>query len=696
MGKYTLIICEKPSAAKKMAESLADTTPKKQTYLKKIPYYELKHKKKDIVVACAVGHLYTVAEKDKKGWKYPVFDMEWRASFEISKGAAFTKPYLNLIKKLAKDASDIVVACDYDVEGEVIGYNIIKYTCKKDDAKRMKFSTTTKEDLQKAFENIMPNLDLKQAEAGITRHELDWLFGINLSRALTLALKNATGRFKVLSSGRVQGPALKILSEKEDEIKAFIPEPFWELELITKELNALHEEGKFEDRKTPEAIQKKCKGKKAIVEKLTKKQFKQTQPHPFDLTALQIEAYKTLRIQPKQTLEIAQTLYSNSFISYPRTSSNQYPPSIGYKELLEKLSKQPLYKDLAKELLKKKDLKPNNGKKTDPAHPAIYITGEIPKDLEEREAKVYDLIARRFMATFAEPAVRETVNLIIDVNEEKFLAKGTRTIEENWHKFYKPYVKLEEQEITVKEKQELNVKEIIIHDKETQPPKRYTPASIIKELEKRNLGTKATRSEIIENLFDRNYLKRNASIEVTTLGSKTIKVLDQYCPEILDEQLTKEFEEDMEKIRQGKSSEEKTIKSAKKFLDKVLTAFKSKEKEIGEALSTSYETTMKEESFVMQCDKCDGSLHLKYSPRFKSYFIACSNYPNCKNTLPLPRGFLAKTTDQKCKDCNFPIVNLIRAGKRPWAFCINQDCPSKEEFKKQYAAKKAEEEKAKD
>ncbi|MBT7281283.1 DNA topoisomerase I, partial [archaeon] len=152
MSKYTLIICEKPSAAKKMAEALADKTAKKLTYMRRIPYYELTHNNNPIVIACAVGHLYTVAEKDKKGWKYPVFGMEWKASFEVSKGAAFTKPYLNLIKKLAKDAGDIVVACDFDVEGEVIGFNIIKYTCKRDDAQRMKFSTTTKEDLRKSFD----------------------------------------------------------------------------------------------------------------------------------------------------------------------------------------------------------------------------------------------------------------------------------------------------------------------------------------------------------------------------------------------------------------------------------------------------------------------------------------------------------------------------------------------------------------
>jgi DNA topoisomerase I len=682
-----LIICEKPSAALKVAQALADKTPKKNTYMRKIPYYELTHNGKKITVVSAVGHLYTVTEKNKKGWTYPIFEIEWKASAEVNKASSYTKQYLNLIKKVAKEANDIIVACDYDVEGEVIGYNIVRFACKKKDAKRMKFSTTTKEDLRQSYEEVIDHLDLGQAEAGITRHELDWLFGINLSRALTLSIKRATGRFKILSSGRVQGPALKILTEKEKEIKAFVPEPYWELELFSKELNSLHETGRFLKKEEVETIHKKCKGHKATVSQVKSRKFKQAQPTPFDLTAMQIESYKVLGIAPKKTLELAQSLYTNSYISYPRTSSNQLPESIGYKKILTKLSKQPKYKKLTLQLMKG-PLKPNNGKKKDPAHPAIYPTGEIPRKLDEREAKLYDLIVKRFMATFAKPAIRETVNVKIDVNQENFVTKGSRTIEKNWHEYYEPYVKLQEEEITVKENQELNIKDLKIHDKETSPPKRYTPASIIKELEKRNLGTKATRSDIIESLYNRSYLKRGKSIEVTELGISTTKILDKYCPDILDEKLTRDFEDDMNKIREGKSSEEKVIKEAEKFLTKILKQFKAKEEIIGKGLLGSYETTLKEESYVMKCDTCEpGNLSIRYSPRFKSYFIGCTNYPNCKRIYSLPRGYLAKTTAKKCKHCEFPEVNLISKGKRPWVFCINPDCSSKDEYKKKVAAR---------
>ncbi|MBT4174094.1 DNA topoisomerase I [archaeon] len=676
-----LIIAEKPSACKKIAEALADKTVVKSTYMRKIPYYEIEHKGKKVIVVCAVGHLYGVAEKNKKGWTYPVFNIEWKPSFEVSKGSAYTKLYLNCIKKCAKGAKEIILATDYDVEGETIGWNIVRFGLGKKSAARMKFSTTTKEDLLGAYENQKKSLDLRMAESGITRHELDFFWGINLSRALTLALKSAMGGFRVLSSGRVQGPALKILAEREKEIAKFKPVPYWELELICKELSAWHKEGKFWDKKNVDLIVKKCKGKDAKISKVTRKRFKHDAPHPFDLTSLQVEAYRLFRIQPKETLSIAQELYSNSYISYPRTSSNQLSDKIGYSKILKAMSKQDFYRDLCKDLLKKKTLKPNNGKKKDAAHPAIYCTGEVPKKLEERERKIYDLIVKRFMATFAEPAVRESMTVTVDCGGENFLAKGVRTVEEGWYKYYRPYVKVEEQEFIVKEGQELNVKELKLHSKETQPPKRYTPASIIKELEKRGLGTKATRSEIIEHLFDRGYLKRNGSIAATGLGIKTVEILEKFVPEILDEKLTRRFENDMVNIQEGKKKEKDVLDDAEAFLGKLLKKFKANEKEIGEFLKDAFVKTRDEESFVMDCPECKGKLQIRYTPRFKSYFIACSSYPDCKKSFSLPRGFLARRSDKVCDACGFPEVVLIRKGSRPWQFCVNPECQKKKEWK---------------
>jgi len=249
-----------PQAAKKIAEALADKKPKKEL-VNKVPYYKITHNGKEIVVGCAVGHLYGLAEVEKKkGFQYPVFDIHWVPTSEISKGASFSKKYLNVLKKIAKGADIFTVATDYDVEGEVIGLNVVRYTCKKKDARRMKFSTLTKNDLISSYEHAATHLDWPQAEAGETRHKLDWYYGINLSRAMTTAITKS-GMFKILSTGRVQGPALKIIVDREKEIKAFKPVPYWQIELdgTTKgsPIIAWHKEDKFWDKKKADEVMKK-------------------------------------------------------------------------------------------------------------------------------------------------------------------------------------------------------------------------------------------------------------------------------------------------------------------------------------------------------------------------------------------------------------------------------------------------------
>jgi len=670
---YELIITEKPSSSLKLAEALADKRPKKQSK-NKVPYYELKHKNKDIIIACAVGHLFNLKEKGKKGWTYPVFDIEWIPSSAI-KGSEFTARYINLIASLAKKASSFTVATDYDIEGEVIGYNIIKFLCNQKDAKRMKYSTLTKDELLESYKNVNKHLDKGQLEAGLTRHILDFYYGINLSRALTLSIKNSTGHFKIMSSGRVQGPSLALLAKRELEIKKFKSKPFWQIELITKDFSAWHKEDKFWNKKEADKILKTTKGKKALISKTTKKQAKQSPPNPFDLTSLQIEAYKLFRITPKNTLQVAQKLYTSAYISYPRTSSNQLPPSINIKKIINKLSRQSRYKKSTEALLKTK-LIPNNGKKKDPAHPAIYPTGEIPKRLNSHEARIYDLIVKRFFATFGEYALRETIHIDIDINKEIFIAKGIRTIKPGWHIFYEPYIRLEEQQLPdLKEGDEIKVKQIKLHSKETQPPKRFTPASVIKELEKKNLGTKATRAQIIENLYERNYIKEQ-SIEVTDLGLKTVQTLKKHSPDILDEKLTRHFEEEMEKIREGKKKGDTVLTKAKNILRKVLNEFRKNEKKIGKALSDANIETMQIENTMGPCPVCKkGNLMIKRSKFGR--FIACSNYPKCKATFSIPKFGLIKSANKQCEKCDYPLILIIHKGRRPQEVCINPKCPSK-------------------
>ncbi|MFC1727932.1 DNA topoisomerase I [Nanoarchaeota archaeon] len=682
---YELIITEKPNAAKKIADALASGKAIKKGE-KGVPYYEITHGNRDIIVGCAVGHLFTVAEKDKKkGWSYPIFDIMWVPNSE--KKAAFTKKYANVLKKLAKGADEFTVATDYDIEGEVIGWNVVRFLCGKETAHRMKFSTLTKDDLTKAYEGKSEELDWGQAFAGETRHFLDWMYGINLSRALTLSIKS-TGAFRVMSSGRVQGPALKIIVDREREIKAFIPVPFWQItlegEAQKKIINAMHETEKFWKKDEAAKIYEKVQGKDAKVKDIDKKKFNQKPPYPFDLTSLQIEAYRVFGIAPKGTLAAAQSLYTDGYISYPRTSSQKLPKELGLNKIMQQLAKSDKFSVIASKVLAGKMI-PNEGKKTDPAHPAIYPTGQVPKSLDSDEEKIFDLIVKRFVATFGEEAVRETAKLIIDVNDENFISKGTITLIKGWHDLYSPYATFKEEELpNVSKGEEIKVKKTEMLDKETAPPKRFTQASIIKELEKRGLGTKSTRAAIVDALYHRGYVNER-SIEATELGIRVVGTLEKYAPEILDEKLTRDIELKMEEIREGKKEEEEVLDEAKVILTKTLEKFKKNEKVIGEELYKATIETRNELSFVGKCNKCkEGDLQIRRGKY--GMFIACDKYPACDNTFKLPSNALVVPARKECDTCGFPKVKIIKARRRPQEMCINEDCPTKKELEKEVPA----------
>jgi len=488
--------------------------------------------------------------------------------------------------------------------------------------------------------------------------------------------------FKLMSTGRVQGPALKLIVDKEKEIKAFIPDPYWQIQLTgdihKSKIIAMHEADKIFENKKAKKTFNNCKNeKKAVVSSVEKKQFKSIPPNPFDLTSLQIEAYKCLNISPKSTLEIAQELYTAGYISYPRTSSQQLPKEIGYAKILKRLSKQKEYTKETSFLLKKSSLIPNNGKKTDPAHPAIYPTGIIPELKYDKSKKLYDLITRRFFATFGDAATRETVTVKLDCNKEIFITKGTTTIEKGWFELYGNYVMLKEEELPVINQGDVcNVKKIEMLDKETTPPKRYTEASIIKALEKENLGTKATRASIIERLYNRGFIDGKA-IEATELGIRTEETLEKYSPKIVDTGLTRHFEVEMGEIRENKKSPDAVLNEAEKEVRGIINLFDKSLKKIGKELASAHKETRNVMTYVGQCPKCKkGELQIRKG-KF-GQFIACSGYPKCKTIFSLPQ-VMVKPTKETCEHCKLPMVMIIKKRKAPQKICINSKCPSKME-----------------
>jgi DNA topoisomerase-1 len=690
LGNYTLIITEKPDAAIRIASALDAEGKAEKKVASGVPYYVAK-RHEDIVVVPALGHLYTVASKKRGKRGYPVFDFQWVPRYLAERGAARIRVWLKVISKLAENADKFIDACDYDVDGSIIGYSILKYACdgKETAAQRMKYSTLTKEELEHSYTEPLSSLDFSLIEAGLTRHEVDWLYGINLSRALTAAAKNYSGRYATLSTGRVQGPTLNFLETRERKIKCFVPTPYWNIKAKVKVgrrvFEVEYEKNPVEIKAEAEAVIDRCKGQDGETEKVSLTEFQQMPPLPFDLGSLQSEAYRLFRYTPMRTSSIAQRLYLDALISYPRTSSQKLPPAIGYQAILKKLGKNREYSKLTVELLAKPVLTPTEGKKTDPAHPAIYPTGNLPnRILNSAEKNIWDLVVKRFMAVFSEPAVLQSIQVIISINGHRFQLHGRQTLAEGWLRFYKHYVKSEDAVLPpMAEGQKVSVKRIMLEDKFTQPPSRYNPSSLLRRMEKEEIGTKATRAGIIQTLNTRQYT-REERIVVTDLGFEVVDVLKTYCPAVVSLELTRKLEERMTDIQQGKETRANVLRDTVEILKPVTEKLQENEKVIGARLSQALMKARLEERVIGSCPVCkSGKLVILRSRTSGKRFVGCTNYfeGNCKTSFPLPQKGLAKPTGTACRSCGWNTVRIWMKGKRPWNLCFNPKCPSKEERK---------------
>ena|SRR3989339_651079 len=682
---YELIITEKPQAALKIASSLGHST---QRNINKVPYYEVDRKGHKIIVACAVGHLFTLTQ-NVPGSIVPTFDIGWTPNY-LARKNDFTKRYYDTLLKIAQNAGNLTVATDFDIEGEVIGLNVVRFICGQKDAERMKFSTLTEKELDYAYEHKLKTLEWGQAIAGETRHYLDWFYGINLSRALMNAIKT-TGGFKIMSIGRVQGPTLNLIVQKEKEIQNFKSEKYFQ-SFITVDDKKNQLELKYHkdifDKKELEKF-KNLIGKEAIATTKKTESFLPPNP-PFNLTNLQTEAYQLYGITPSNTLKAAQSLYLAGLISYPRTSSQKLPSSIDYQKILDILKIR--YK-VAKLITKDK---PIEGKKTDPAHPSIYPTGNN-QVLSGNDEKIYNLIVKRFLSLFCDDAIIDRKKIEAYVNDLAFSIHGSAIRKKAWMEIYPSKLK----EVDVPDMEgKVKVIDQRIEEKETQPPNRYSPASIISTLEKKNLGTKATRSTIVETLYERGYIKEK-SIEATPLGISLIETLEKYSPIIIDEKLTRSFEDEMEKIQKAKKDflekEKKIIDKAKDTITEISKHFEKHKEKIGSELmkaNVKQREQQKKENILAPCPVCKkGNLAITYSKKTRRHFIACDAYPDCKTTYSLPpRGNIQKT-DKICEECKFPILMALTTGKKPWFFCFNKECPTNKKRLEEYYQKKEEAEK---
>lgn len=674
----TLIVTEKPDAALHLAEALSRSEAPRRINVDGVPFFEVRANAQRIFVCSALGHLYVVAAKES-GRQYPVWDFVWKPKHLTERGQRRQEKWIQAIAKVSREADRFIDACDFDVEGSLIGYTILRYACRGADrkAQRMKFSTLTEIELRDAYAKALPQLDFPLVFAGMCRHEVDWLFGINLSRALTQSAYKLSGRYSTLSTGRVQGPTLRFLVERERAIETFVPTPYWVLK-VQVDVNGRFVPAEYEAERLVRKLEAQevvqaCAGRPGLIENLESNTYELVPPTPFDLSSLQNEAYRHFGLSPRISLGIAERLYLDQLISYPRTSSQKLPASIGYERIMKSLGQMENYRSETAGLLSAGSLTPNDGTKDDSAHPAIYPTGTLPRrQLEGRERKLFDLVVRRFLATFGRAAVKRSDKATVKVGKYNFLLRGSRLIEKGWTTLYKPYAKFGEAVLPpLRVGQRLLVREIKPEQKFTQPPPRYNPSSLLRKMEESEIGTKATRADIIETLYRRGYVT-GQRMSATQLAFRIIEILTKYCPKVVDVTFTRELEAKMEQIELESETREHVVLETVDYLKPIIEDLKGREREIGEELATIIsEIREGSTTLFVPCPQCGSKLKIVKNPRTRKRFIGCTGKwkSDCKFSLPLPQLGTLTLLQKLCRNCGFQLIQVTSKRRRPLVCC---------------------------
>lgn len=649
-----LIICEKNIAARRIAYILSDGKAKRAV-LYGVPYYYFDDK----IVIGLKGHIKNLDfPKEYSSWE----KVEPKKLIEVEPIKKLSQKRIAMaIKKIAKDVKRVIIATDYDREGELIGVEILDLLPKNVEIKRARFSAITPNEIKKAFENL-EEIDFNLAKSAEARQYIDLIWGASLTRFISLASEQLGKDF--LSVGRVQSPTLALIVEREKEIQNFIPKPFWKIKVVLAKNNekfeAEYPEKIWDEKKANEIYEAVKKESYGIVEKFEKKIEESYPPPPFDTTSFLKEA-SSLGISAPQAMKIAEELYMNGLISYPRTDNTVYPP-LPFKNILNKLAK--VFPREVEEVFKMLRKKPVAGKKYSKDHPPIH-----PVDagkLDGLHAKIYELIARRFMATLSRNAILERKKAIVKVADINFEAKGQIIREKNWMKVYP--VRFDEKYIPDLEKGEkIKIMEVKKIKDETKPPKRYTQGSLIVEMEKLGLGTKATRHEIIGKLYQRDYI-RGRQIKPTPAAFAVVDALKKGAEIITKPDMTAELEKEMDRIAEGKKNFEEVVEESKEILKKAFEILEANEEKIGDEIKKA----MTKQNFFGRCNKCGGELTLLKSSKGKR-FIGCSNFPKCNNSYPLPQKGSVYFSNEYCKKCGAPIITIVYKGKK-WKKCANINC----------------------
>ena len=574
------------------------------------------------------------------------------------------KKIISTIQRQAKQASRVIIATDFDTEGELIGketFDLVRQVNKTVPILRARFSAITPQEITTAFTSPT-ELDFALAAAGEARQVIDLVWGASLTRFISLAAKR--GGKNILSVGRVQSPTLAMIVDREKEIEEFSPQKYWLLSLTTEKagqvFTARHEVARFDDRALAEAAKARTRPPLRVKE-VKEGEKVERPPPPFDTTGFLVAAGR-LGFSAPNAMRVAEDLYMNGFISYPRTDNTVYPPSLNLDGVLRTLEPTELG-ELALWVRGHRRPSPVRGKKTSTDHPPIHPTGAGRREvLGDERWKIYELVVRRFLATLSPDSRWSTVKALLDAGGEPYAATGARLAEPGWRKVYS-YSSAEDHLLPPLAAGEvLPLKEVLLEEKETQAPPRYTQSRLIQEMERLGLGTKSTRHEVIAKLLQRRYVEGNP-LRPTLVGRAVIESLEKHAATITQPGMTSRLEANMQEIKQKKQTREDVVTESRQMLHQVFDQLESHGEEIGKEIMGRTD----EERTIGPCPACGGDLRIRQMGP-GGQFIGCSRYPECSFNLNLPSPQWGKAikTSEVCEEHGLCHVRLIRKGARPW------------------------------
>jgi DNA topoisomerase-1 len=666
-----LIITEKADAARRIASILSDGTQKSASS-GGVTTLTFSRDGDSYTVVSLRGH---IMELD-----YPEKYSDWKNTSPVELVNApqvktvRVKSILSKIVELSASADEIIIATDYDREGELIGMETVKAAgVDMSKVKRAKFSALTKGEITQAFSNLV-DPDEKLADAAEARQIVDLSWGAVLTRLISLSAGQVGKNF--MSVGRVQSPTLKLLVDRNEEIENFVPQPYWEINgrFGMLAFKGQHEKGKIFDKDEADAVYAKAKeAKEATVSSYEKGIKEEYRPPPFDTTMMQVEANK-IGIPPSAAMKLAEDLYTGGYISYPRTENTEYPRTLGLRGVLERLKESEDFSEEVSEILAQEKISPSRGKRRTTDHPPIYPTAAASsKKMKGDKWKLYELIVRRFLATLAPNAEAEVTHLKLDVNGETFLAEGYVQKEKGWKKYYGKYLRAAESRIpALNVGDKVDVRGISEDESQTKPPYRYNQGSLIQEMDRLQLGTKSTRHDIIGKLFSRNYVQGNYLVP-TASGIALTKALERHGGGITEPEMTAKLERDMLSIASGERELGDVVAESQNMLHGVAVKIESESDAIGDEIKAA----LKKQQFVGICPSCGNAITIKKSKN--GNFIGCNGYPECKRAYPLPKGAMIQMTDTVCPVCGLAQIKVIRKGMPPVLQCIDPKCKSNTE-----------------